>query len=123
MKSIQILLCALLLTFTVSCMKKDPKSEKEKVSYAIGQQIGGNLKSQSVDVDVKMLSQSIEEATSGKKSRMTEKEMFETMRSLQKRKVDERKKTGESSKKIGTDYLEKNKKKDGVKSTASGASV
>ena len=120
MKSVQILIYALILTFTVSCMKKDPKSEKEKVSYAIGQQIGGNLKSQNVDIDVKMLAQSIKEAVAGKKSRMTEKEMFETMRSLQKRKVEERKKTGESSKKVGTDYLEKNKKKDGVKVTDSG---
>ncbi|MCB0412700.1 MAG: FKBP-type peptidyl-prolyl cis-trans isomerase [Bdellovibrionales bacterium] len=109
----------LTLVFTVSC-KKDPKSDKEKVSYAIGQQIGTNLKQQEIDVDVKMLAQAIEEARSGKESRMSQDDMRKAMMDLQKQKNEERKKQGEENVKKGNDFLEANKKKDGVKVTDSG---
>ena len=41
------------------------KNQKEKVSYIIGMDIGGNLKRQSVDVDPNSLARGIQDALSG----------------------------------------------------------
>jgi FKBP-type peptidyl-prolyl cis-trans isomerase len=105
----------------VSCLPaKDPKSDVDKVSYSIGQQIGNNLKAQEVDVNIDMLAQSIKEAKEGKESRMTREEMQQSMMSMQKMRMEKRKNDGEQNKTAGSDFLEKNKSKDGVTSLKSG---
>ncbi len=115
------LVLVVLLGAMISCLPaKNPKSDVEKVSYAIGQQIGNNLKSQEVDVDIDMLAQSIKEAKEGKESRMTREEMQKAMMNMQKMRMDKRKKDGEANKKKGSDHLEKNKTSEGVKTLESG---
>ena len=100
------------------------KSEKDKVSYIIGREIGGNLKSQAIDVDPEILARGIKDAFSGAKSSLTEEEMKEVMTAFQKEVMAKRqelaKQLGEKNKKEGEAFLAGNKTKEGVKTLPSG---
>ena len=78
------------------CIEGKPQvkleTDKQKFSYAIGQRIGGDLKSRSLDVDTDVLAASIREAVEGKKERMTEKEMRDVFFSMQKKMAEDEKK-------------------------------
>ena len=50
----------------VGCNKADLKSDKGQASYAIGQQIGKNLKAQNIEIDAATLSVSLKDAMAGK---------------------------------------------------------
>lgn len=100
------------------------KTEKDKVSYSIGLNIGNNFKSQSVDINPDILAKGIKDALSGGKPLMTEKEIQETLTAFQKemsaKQAERMKAAAEKNKKEGEAFLAENKKKDGVKTTASG---
>lgn len=100
------------------------KNEKDKVSYSIGLNIGGNFKSQSVDINTDILIKGIKDALSGGKPLMTEKEIQETMTAFQKemttKQAERTKALTETNKKDGEAFLAANKGKDGVKTTSSG---
>ena len=89
------------------------KNQKEKVSYIIGMDIGGNLKKQSIDMDPNILAKGIQDALGGAKPLLTDQEMQETMIAFQKELMEKHKKQGE-------DFLAENKKKEGVKTLPSG---
>ena len=59
------------------------KTQKDKVSYAIGMSIGANLHKQSVDVDPKVLAQGLQDAMSGGKTLLSEDEERATLTDLQ----------------------------------------
>jgi FKBP-type peptidyl-prolyl cis-trans isomerase FklB len=100
------------------------KNQKEKISYSIGMQIGKDFKKQSIDVDPEVLLKGIQDGTSGGKALMTEQEVRETLTAFQKERMakqeEETKKIGEKNKKEGEAFLAENKKKEGVKTLASG---
>lgn len=108
----------LMLTLT-ACNKPDLKSDKGQASYAIGQQIGKNLKAQNIEVDSKTLAASLTDATAGK-SEMTEEQIQKAMMKLQEMAMKKQQEEGETNKKKSAEYLEKNKTAAGVKVTASG---
>lgn len=117
-------LCAItafsLLSHTALSADSELKSDAQKASYSIGQQIGRSMKDQGVNIDVDTLSASIKDALAGKPSRMTDQEMQAAMMKLQD---DVRKKQEELAKgnlEKGNQFLETNKKKSDVKVTASG---
>ena len=101
-----------------------PKTLKEKVSYGIGLSIGKNLKRQAVDVDVSRLIQGLKDALSDSKPLLTDSEVREAMEAFEKEmqaKLAEREKeVAADNKKQGETFLTGNKKKEGVKTTASG---
>ncbi|MEA2059072.1 MAG: FKBP-type peptidyl-prolyl cis-trans isomerase [Thermodesulfobacteriota bacterium] len=98
------------------------KTEKEKVSYALGINIGTNLK-RDVDVDIDAFFKGIKDSQEGK-SLMTEEEMKDTMmafqQEMQQKKMQQMKEVAEKNKKEGTAFLAENKKKEGVKTLESG---
>jgi FKBP-type peptidyl-prolyl cis-trans isomerase FklB len=100
------------------------KSQKDKVSYIIGVDIGNNLKRQSVDVDTDLLLKGMKDALAGEKLLLTDEEIRETMTAfseeMKKKHEDELKKAAEKNKKEGDEFLEGNKKKEGVKTLESG---
>ena len=100
------------------------KTEKDKVSYMIGHQIGSNFKRDGLDVDLNMLTTGMKEAIAGEKSPLSPEEsqklMSELQKSLQtkaeaKQKVDSEKNTA-----AGKAFLAENAKKPGVKVLPSG---
>ncbi|MCE3009773.1 MAG: FKBP-type peptidyl-prolyl cis-trans isomerase [Proteobacteria bacterium] len=103
----------------VGCEKK-LKNDKDKASYAIGQQIGSNLKSQNIEIDADVLAQSIKDVSAGKPSKMTPEEQQQAMMKLQESLVKKQQEEAEKSKTEGAAFLEKNKANPDVKTTASG---
>jgi FKBP-type peptidyl-prolyl cis-trans isomerase FklB len=86
--------------------------------------LGNNLKKQSIDIDPEILLKGVKDALSGEKPLMTEQEIRETVVAFQKevkmKQEEMAKKAGEKNKKEGDAFLAENKKKEGVKTLASG---
>jgi FKBP-type peptidyl-prolyl cis-trans isomerase FklB len=100
------------------------KTQKDKVSYAIGINIGKSMKKDSVDVDATILLRGLKDGLAGSTPLLTDKEAQEAIVSLQ---ADMRKKAelarseaGNKNKADGTAFLAANKSKPGVQSTADG---
>ena len=55
------------------------ESDGDKVAYAIGQQIGGSMKSQDLQINTAVLAASIDDVLNSKPSRMTPEEMQAAM--------------------------------------------
>ena len=104
--------------------KMELKSEKEKVSYSIGLEIGSSFKKQAMDIDTDALAAGIKDAISANKPLLTENEIKEVMAAFQKgmaaKQAEKMKALGEKNSKEGDAFLAENKKKEGVKTTASG---
>jgi FKBP-type peptidyl-prolyl cis-trans isomerase FklB len=100
------------------------KSEKDKISYIIGMDIGNNFKKQGVEVDPDILARGIKDALSGAKPQLTEQEAKDVMASFEKemraKQEAMRKTAGEKNKKEGEQFLAANKSKEGVKTLPSG---
>lgn len=100
------------------------KSQKDKVSYSIGLDIGKNFKSQSIEIDPNLLARGIQDATSGAKPLMTEEEVRTVMtafqQEMQTKIAAQGKELGDKNLKNGTAFLEENKKKKGVVTLPSG---
>ena len=103
----------------VGCNKPDLKSDKGQASYAIGQQIGRNLKAQNIEIDPKTLAASLADAMQGK-SELKDDEIQKAMMKLQEMAMKKQQEVGEQNKKKSAEFLEKNKTAPGVKVTASG---
>jgi FKBP-type peptidyl-prolyl cis-trans isomerase FklB len=96
------------------------KNQKEKVSYIIGMDIGGNLKKQSVDVDPNILVKGIQDALAGAKSLLTDQEIQETMGAFKKDMMAKQEEVSKKNKAEGEAFLAENKKKEGVKTLPTG---
>lgn len=100
------------------------KTQKDKVSYLIGAQIGNDFKAQQMDIDPDLFSRGLKDALAGKKAPLSEQEIRETMMAFQKemqtKTAEQNKKLAEQNKKEGDAFLVENKKKEGVKTTPSG---
>lgn len=97
----------------------DLKDQKNKVSYAIGLNIGVNMSKQKLPVTADALSAGIRDGLAGT-PKMNDNEVRDTMMAFEKDMVEKQKVAGEKNASEGTRFLEDNKKKDGVKATASG---
>jgi FKBP-type peptidyl-prolyl cis-trans isomerase len=99
------------------------KTEKDKVSYAIGKQVADNLTRQSLDVDPDVLMKGLKDELAGK-SLMTDAEAHTTMSQLfaelRAKQEEKMKEAGEANKKEGEAFLAANKSKQGVVTTPSG---
>ena len=96
------------------------ETEKQKISYIIGYNIGFNLKHDGTEVDPAILSEALQDALNGSEPQLSREEMQATMKAAQERKVAERKALAEKNEKAGQEFLAANKKKEGVKELASG---
>jgi FKBP-type peptidyl-prolyl cis-trans isomerase FklB len=100
------------------------KTQKDKLSYAIGIDMGTALKRNEIDVNPDVVVRAIKDVLSGSKLLLTDEEMKTALTALQKdliAKQQERMKAlGEKNKKEGAAFLAKNKKKKGVKVLPSG---
>lgn len=100
------------------------KTVKEQASYAIGLDIGANLKQAAEELDLEILVAGLRDAISGAKPKLTEEQIQAAMsvfsRELQAKAAE--KAEGMAAKNIadGKAFLAANKAKPGVKTTASG---
>ncbi len=100
------------------------KIEKDKISYVLGQSIGGDFKRQGFDIDVEIFIESFKSAYAGEPSKMRAAEMqqiFMAFQSALKEKQQLSKNAAaEKNVKEGKKFLEENKNKDGIIVTESG---
>jgi len=100
------------------------KTQKEKASYAIGMNIGKNLKRDSVEIDTAVLSRALRDALAGNKLLLTDEEAKAALTALQTevraKEEAKAKAAGLENKKVGEAFLATNKTKEGVVTLPSG---
>src|SRR5437868_4657968 len=93
-------------------------TKKDKVSYAIGADLGKKLKASSIDVDSAVLTRALKDVLTDGKPAMSDDEIRATLtdlsKDLQQKQVAAAKETSEKNRKTGEDFLAANKGKDGV---------
>jgi FKBP-type peptidyl-prolyl cis-trans isomerase FklB len=121
MKTLSLASATVLLALPLFAQDKsvDLKDPKNKVSYAIGLNIGVNMSKQKLPVSADALSAGIRDGLAGT-PKMNDNEVRDTMMAFEKDMVEKQKAAGEKNASEGTKFLEDNKKKEGVKTTASG---
>ena len=99
-------------------------TQKDKVSYAIGMNIGKSLHKDSVDIDPNIFLQGLKDAMAGGKVLMTPEEVKATMTELQgelrKKQEAQAQQAGAANKQEGDAFLAANKAKPGVVTLPSG---
>jgi FKBP-type peptidyl-prolyl cis-trans isomerase FklB len=104
--------------------KVELKTEKDKLSYAVGADFANNLKKYEINLDLDLFMKGIKDSLSGGKTLLTEEEVKKYIAILQEDATDRMREKlkveGEKNKKEGDAYLAENKKKPGVKTLPSG---
>ena len=100
------------------------KTQRDKVSYALGMSIGSNAHQGDVDLDPSIVARGLKDALAGGKTLMTQEEAQAT---LNQQKAEAQKKheakmqaAGEENRKQGVEFLAANKTKEGVVTLPSG---
>jgi UDP-GlcNAc:undecaprenyl-phosphate/decaprenyl-phosphate GlcNAc-1-phosphate transferase len=120
-----VILGVVLLAAQVSGQEQSAfNNEKEKLSYALGMDLGNQLRRLAVDLDPTIFAKGLGDALSGGKMLLTEEEARAAVAGLQaemKRKQAEARKVGaEENQKAGDAFLAENKAKEGVVTLPSG---
>jgi FKBP-type peptidyl-prolyl cis-trans isomerase FklB len=127
-----ILILMVLLTIPLIAQKKksaeqkkvELKSEKDKISYVIGLNIGSSLKRDEVDIDPDIFFKGLNDALSNSNPLLTQEEMQKTwadfQQKFQNKQKEAQKNLADKNKKEGETFLSANKKKDSIITTKSG---
>jgi FKBP-type peptidyl-prolyl cis-trans isomerase FklB len=104
--------------------KKELKSETERINYSVGYQIGGDFKSQGVELDPDSLVQGIRDALKKKEPLLSQEQMNATLVDLKKKIVADQqtaeKKTAVENRKASAAFMAENAKRTGVTVLPSG---
>src|SRR3954453_3890817 len=125
MKPSCIFVATLLVASTGFAQQKpELKTERDKVSYSIGLDIGTTFKKQNMDIDTNIMMAGLKDGVSGGKPLMTDEEVKATMTAYSKSMVEKQnevaKEAAAKNAAEGEKFLAENKTKEGVKTTASG---
>jgi len=122
--SVVLFLAVVMLLPNSGCTKKTLGTQKEKVSYTIGWDIGNNIGRQKMDIDIEIFTSGIKDALAGSKPLLTANERNAAMMAFRKEMQEKQTKVqGEAmdkNKDAGKEFLEKNRQKKDVKITSSG---
>jgi len=121
-----ILAIAMTVLPALVCAQDAPalKTDKEKLSYAMGMDLGGQLKANSVDIDTALFIEGLRAALAGGKTLLTDAEAKAAISKLQMAMVSKQatvtKAVGDKNKAEGDAFLAANKAKPGVVTLPSG---
>jgi FKBP-type peptidyl-prolyl cis-trans isomerase FklB len=120
-----VLLMAVLLAGTAFAQDtSDFKNQKEKLSYALGMDLGNQFKRQSVEIDPDFLAKGLKDFLSGNKLLLTEQQVgaaiAEWQKDMQQKQQAQMAAAGEKNKAAAQEFLAKNKTAEGVVSLPSG---
>ena len=100
------------------------KSDKDRLSYGIGVNIGKNFKTDEVDIDLNLLNKGVKDGLAGAKLLMPEKELHQLMRefqsTLRQKAVQRQRIAVEENRRKGIKFLGENKAKADVVTLPSG---
>ena len=101
-----------------------PLTKKERFSYAVGMQIGGDFKNKEIEIEFGQFAEGVKTAYLVKERLMSDVEskkvLDQVWKDYQDREKAKRTSMGEIAQKAGAEYLAANLKKPGVKTTTSG---
>jgi FKBP-type peptidyl-prolyl cis-trans isomerase FklB len=104
--------------------KAQLKDQKDKASYSIGYDIGETFKKQKVELNPDTLFSGLKDALAGKEALLTKEDREKTLQAFQKEMMEKQmtasKEAATKNAAEGEKFLTENKKKEGVKTTASG---
>lgn len=113
----------------IACNQDEQKSVKmenaqDSASYALGFNVGRNIKSQITDINDDVFLKGLNQAVKGDSSLLSDEQIAMQINNFQQQLADkkesEAKAAGEKNIKDGQNFLDENKSKEGVVSTASG---
>jgi FKBP-type peptidyl-prolyl cis-trans isomerase FklB len=123
-RSFIALFAVVLVSAAVAQEKTQLKDTRDKVSYSIGLDIGSTFKKQKMDINSTALEAGLKDGMSGATPQMTEEQVKETMTAYSKemteKQMNESKEAAQKNAAAGELFLSENKKKEGIKTTASG---
>ncbi len=100
------------------------KDDKDKISSSIGLNIGKSMKQEGLDINPDALAAAMKDVFAGAKPQLTEEQVQQVMQDFQKQMMAKQMAAREEglgkNKAEGEKFLTNNKKKEGVKTTASG---
>ncbi len=121
LKNIKVLLVLVVITGFTACNKKVTlDTDQKKASYAIGSQLGKNLKDAQIDFDPEALLMAMKDLKEGKPLALSQEELGKAMQNLQQEAQKKQAESADANKKKGDEFLAKNKANPNVKTTASG---
>ncbi len=107
------------MNMATNAPKLSPQELKENMSYAIGTDIGHNLKRGGVELDLDVMSSALKNAVAGGESKLTDQQIQEAIGNYRKEAMAKRqeiqKASAEKNKKEGEAFLAANKTKPGIK--------
>jgi FKBP-type peptidyl-prolyl cis-trans isomerase FkpA/FKBP-type peptidyl-prolyl cis-trans isomerase FklB len=121
MKRIVLVMTLIGFAGLTACQKK-LDTDVKKASYAIGQQIGGNLKGQNIEFDPDVVAMSLKDVQKGE-SKLDKEGMQAAMMKLQEMAMKKQQEEAEGNLTKSNAFLEQNKTQPGVKTTASGLQI
>jgi FKBP-type peptidyl-prolyl cis-trans isomerase len=99
--------------------KLSPEEQKHNMSYAIGTDIGNNLKRGGVELDLEVLTGAMKDAMAGKPSQLADPQVREAINNYRQaaraKQEETRRQTAEKNKMEGATFLAENKKKPDIK--------
>ena len=123
----RLIICISTLSLASVCLAQDKpqlKDQKDKASYSIGYDIGQTFKKQNVELNVDALMSGLKEGLAGAEATLTKEERDKTLEAFQKEMMEKQaalsKEAAAKNAAEGEKFLAENKKKEGVKTTASG---
>ena len=123
--AVVVLCVALVLSSSVYAADvQNLASDKDKISYSIGMDIGSNLKKQRIEIDPEVLSRGLKDSYRGGKTALTEEEaqrmIADVRQQMAVKQQEMRKKLAEKNRRDGETFLAENAKKEGVTTLPSG---
>ena len=104
--------------------QEKPDTEKEKISYVVGMQVGASLSQIKDEIDLEVVFDAIRGSLAGKEPLLSQEEAMAVQQAfaqkLQARRASEMQAAAETNKAEGEKFLAANKSKSGVKTTDSG---
>lgn len=125
MKHVTAAILAVSLAATaVNAADSSLKDTKDKLGYGIGLDMGKTFKKQGLEINADALLKGFKDGISGAEPKISEEELkavfLQVQQEMAKKQQEEATKASAKNQKEGKDYLETNKKKPGVVTTASG---
>ena len=124
MKRMAVLSILMIMLSTVVYAEESFKTEEEKIGYAIGMNIGINMKRQKVEVDAEQLAAGLKAAFSSSETLLSEEEMGQILmayqQEMQQKQQAEMATAAAGNTKAAADFLTANSKLEGVKTLDSG---
>ena len=100
------------------------ETQEEKLSYIFGQNIGSQFKAETIDIDIEIFAQGVEDALTGAEPKLAEEEVMAVLESFQAEKMAEQQEVFDelsaTNKAEGEAFLAENAGKEGVVTTESG---